>query len=126
MSSVSVADTIVQPGETAVKSTMKPASAKSTAMKPAGVKSTGMKAAGVKSTGVKPTGVKPAGVKSTGMKAAGMKPAMKAAKSAAVEPPAAVGRGMGEVWLTKRCSAKQCSCEDCQRFSDPRSGSSFS
>ena len=101
MSSVSVADIIVQPGETAVKSTMKPASAKSTAMKPAGVKSTGMKAAGVK-------------------------PAMKAAKSAAVEPPAAVGRGMGEVWLTKRSSAKQCSCEDCQSFSDPRSGSSFS
>jgi hypothetical protein len=72
------------------------------------------------------TTVKPASAKSTAMKPASVKSTpVEAAKSAAVKSPAAVGRSTGEVWLAKRSSAKQSSCEDCQSFSHPRSGSSF-
>ena len=99
MSPAPVAETIVQPGETTVKSTMKRASVKS-AMQAASVKSTTMKATPVKA-------------------------AMKAAKSAPVKSPAAVGSSISEIWLAKRSSAEQSCCEDCQRFSHPRSGSSF-
>ena len=78
--------------------------------------------------------VEPAAMKRAGVKSAPVKPtesaAVKSAKSAtAMKTPAsapAMGRGVGDVWLAERNSARQSSCSAPQSRSSPGLGSIYS